>query len=45
MKLLDDLKETMDYWQLKGDALDHTLWGTGFGRGYGPVILCKTGYE
>ena len=37
-KLLDDLKEIIGYWQLKEDALDRTLWGTRFGRGYGPVI-------
>ena len=23
---------------MKEDALDRTLWGNGFGRGYGPVV-------
>jgi len=27
-----------EYWKLKEGALDHTLWRTCFGRGYGPVI-------
>ena len=33
-QLVDDLKETRRYWKLK--AL--TLWRTGFGRGYEPVL-------
>ena len=37
-QLLDELKETIGYWQLKEEALDRTPRGTGFGRGYGPVI-------
>jgi hypothetical protein len=37
-QLLDDLKEKRRYWKLKAEALDHTLWRTGFGRGYGPVV-------
>ena len=32
------LKETRLYWELKEEALDCTLWRTGFGRGYGPVV-------
>jgi hypothetical protein len=36
--LLDDLKEKRRYWKLKEEALDRTLWGTGFRRGYGPVV-------
>jgi hypothetical protein len=32
-QLLDDLKETREYWTLKEEALDRTLWRTGFGRG------------
>jgi hypothetical protein len=36
-QLLDDLKEKKRYWKLKEEALDHTLWRTRFGRGYGPV--------
>jgi hypothetical protein len=35
---LDDLKETRRYWKLKEEALDRTLWRTGFGRGYSPVV-------
>ena len=37
-QLLDDLKETRRYWQLQKDLLGSTMWGTRFGRGYGPVI-------
>jgi len=37
-QLLDDLKETREYWKLKEEALNHTLCRTCFGRGYGPVI-------
>jgi len=32
---LDDLKETRGYCKLKKEALDRTVWRTGFGRGYG----------
>jgi len=38
MQLLHDLKETGGHWKLKGEALDHTLWRTHFGRSYGPAI-------
>jgi len=31
-QLLDDFMEMIEYWKL-----DHTLWRTCFGRGYGPV--------
>jgi hypothetical protein len=37
-QLLDDLKETRRYGNLKEDALDRTVWRTGFGRGYGLVV-------
>ena len=37
-QLLDDLKGNRGYWKLKTGALDHTLWRTRFGRGYGPVV-------
>jgi len=37
-QLLDDLKEKGVYWKLKGEALGRTVWKTGFGRGYGPVL-------
>jgi hypothetical protein len=40
--LLDDLKEKKRYWKLKEEALDSTLWGTRFGRGYGPVVTQAT---
>ena len=36
-QLLDDLKEMRGYWNLKEEALDRTVWRTGFRRGYGPV--------
>jgi len=29
---LDDFKETRGYWELKEEALDHTLWRTRFGK-------------
>jgi hypothetical protein len=38
MQLLDDLTENRRYWKLKEEALDRTLWRTGFGRGYGRVV-------
>lgn len=37
-QLLDDSTEKGKYWTSKDNALDHTLWTTGFGRGYIPVI-------
>jgi hypothetical protein len=37
-QLLDDLKEKRRYCKLKEEALDRTVWRTGFGRGYGPVV-------
>jgi hypothetical protein len=37
-QLLDELKEKRGYWKLKEEALDRTLWGTRFGRVYGPVV-------
>jgi hypothetical protein len=37
-QILDDLKETKGYWKLKEGSLKRTLWGTRFGRGYGPVV-------
>jgi hypothetical protein len=41
-QLLDDLKEKRWSWKLKEEALDRTLWGTSFGRGYGPVVRQTT---
>jgi hypothetical protein len=36
-QLLDEFKEKRRYWELKDEIVDHTLWGTCFGRGYGTV--------
>ena len=33
-QLQDDVKEMRRYWKLKEVVLYHTLWRTGFGRGY-----------
>jgi len=37
-RIPDDLKETKRYCRLKEEALDRSLWRTGFGRGCGPVV-------
>jgi hypothetical protein len=37
-QLLDDLKETREYWKLKKEALDNTVWRTGFQGSYRPVV-------
>jgi hypothetical protein len=37
-KLLDDLKESKGYSQLKEEGLDRTMWRASFGRGCGPVV-------
>jgi hypothetical protein len=37
-QLLDDLEETRSCCNLKEEAVDHTVWRTGFGRGCGPFI-------
>jgi len=34
MQILSDVKEKRGYWKLKEEALDRTVWRTGFGRGY-----------
>lgn len=36
--LFDDLKDVRQYWNLKQNVLDHTVWRTHFRRGYWPVI-------
>jgi hypothetical protein len=36
-QLLDEPKAMEEYWKSKQEALDHTLWRTHFGRGYGPI--------
>jgi hypothetical protein len=41
-QLLDELKEKRRYWELKEEALDHTLRRTRFGRDYGPVVRQTT---
>jgi hypothetical protein len=33
-----DFKVTRGCWKLKEETLDHTVWRTRFGRGYGPVV-------
>jgi hypothetical protein len=37
-QLLDELREARGYCKLKEEALDRTVWRTGFGRGCGPVV-------
>ena len=41
-KLLDGLKERIEYSHLKENALDRTMWRAGFGRGLGPVVRQTT---
>ena len=41
-KLLDDLKDRRGYSHLKEEALDRTMWGNHFGRGFGPVVRQTT---
>jgi len=43
MELLDDFEEKRGYRKLKYEELDRTVWGTGFGRGCGPVVGHTTG--
>jgi hypothetical protein len=40
-QLLDNLRKTRAYSKLKEEALDHTLWRTRCGRGYGHVRQTK----
>jgi len=37
-QLLDYLKERKEYWKLKGEALDRSLWRPRSGRSYGHVV-------
>jgi hypothetical protein len=37
-QLQDDFREMRGYWKLKEDTLNHTVWRTCLGRGYGLVI-------
>jgi hypothetical protein len=41
-KLLDDLTERRGYCHLKDEAVDRTMWRTGFGRGFGHVVRQTT---
>jgi len=41
-QLLDVIKENRGYCKLQEGALDHTVWRTGFGRGYRPVLRQTT---
>jgi hypothetical protein len=41
-QLLDNLKKKKEYWKFKEKALNHILWRTRFGRGYGTVIRQTT---
>ena len=34
MQVLGYIKEKRGYWKLKEEALDRTVWRTGFGRDY-----------
>ena len=36
-QLLNEFKERRRYWKLNEETVDHTLWGTRFGRGCGTV--------
>jgi len=36
------MKKKIGCWKLKEEALDSTVWGTGFGRGCGPVVRPTT---
>jgi len=40
-QLPDSLKERRGYWKFKEEALDRTLWRTGFGKGYGSVVKAQ----
>jgi hypothetical protein len=42
-RLLDDLKRKRGYCKLTEEALDRTVWRTGFGRGFGPVVRQTAG--
>jgi len=37
-KFLDELKDRRGYCELKGEALDRTMWRNRFARGFGPVV-------
>jgi hypothetical protein len=35
---LDDVKENKEFWKMKEEALDLSLWRIRFGRGYGHLV-------
>ena len=37
-QVLNGLKKTRGYWNLKEEVLNSTLWRTRCGAGYGPVV-------
>jgi ribosomal 50S subunit-associated protein YjgA (DUF615 family) len=37
-QLLEELEEMRGYCELREEALDRTMWRTGFVRGHGPVV-------
>jgi len=41
-QLLDNLKDNSGYWKLKEEVLDRSVWRTGSGRAYGPVLRQTT---
>jgi prophage antirepressor-like protein len=41
-QLLDDLKETREYWKFEEEALYRTLWRSRVGRGCAPVVRRTT---
>ena len=41
-KLVDELKKMRGSSHLKEEALDRTTWGSGFGRGFGPILRQTT---
>jgi hypothetical protein len=41
-KLLDVVKERREYFHLKEEALDRTMWRARFGKGFGPVVRQTT---
>jgi len=40
--LLDNFKERREYFRLKEEALDRSMWRARFGRGFGPVVRQTT---
>jgi len=41
-QIMNDLKGRTGYWNLKGEALDRTLWRTRIAKCYGPVVRQTT---